>query len=282
VLVDDSGDPHKNLSKYLKQFPKHKLVKHLKNMGFPISVNDGIKAASGEFYFVSNDDFDYTDPDWLGSSVRLAEREKEAGVIGWKLFLADGTIQTTGAIEGVGPIGRGASPSKYNKVEERDYTNGLIKKEVIDKIGYFDEGFTPGYYEDSDLCARARKAGFKVLYNPKCIIRHYKSSTISKIRDNSRFMYNLGKNKTRHMLLNYSIGEIWREWSSTFKKKSAINQKLKKESLSGTTNLIKVKSYLKVASTMLVNLPSILYLRMNRTKFLDQGENRQSVANERF
>ena len=172
-------------------------------------------------------------------------------------------------------MGRGAPPSKYNKVEKRDYTNGLIKKEVVDRIGYFDEGFTPGYYEDSDFCARARKAGFTILYNPKCTIKHHKSSTMSKIRDNNKFLYNLGKNKVRHMLLNYSMTDFRNIWlASLFKEKSAVNQKLRKESLTGATTFIKVKSYFKILGITLVNLPQILYLRMNRTGFLDQGSDR--------
>ena len=37
----------------------------------------------------------------------------------------------------------------------------LIKREVIEKIGYFDEIFSPGYWEESDYCRRAYRVGYR-------------------------------------------------------------------------------------------------------------------------
>ena len=55
-----------------------------------------------------------------------------------------------------------------------EYVSGccmLIKKEVFDKIGFFDEKFFLNF-EDVDFCLRAQKAGFKLVINPQAVILH--------------------------------------------------------------------------------------------------------------
>jgi GT2 family glycosyltransferase len=48
----------------------------------------------------------------------------------------------------------------------------LIRRAVIDQIGYLDERFF-AYQEDADLCFRARSAGWKIYYVPSAQIIHY-------------------------------------------------------------------------------------------------------------
>jgi GT2 family glycosyltransferase len=48
----------------------------------------------------------------------------------------------------------------------------LIRREVIDQIGYLDERFF-AYQEDADFCFRARQAGWKVYYVPTAQITHF-------------------------------------------------------------------------------------------------------------
>jgi GT2 family glycosyltransferase len=57
----------------------------------------------------------------------------------------------------------------------------LVKKEVIGKVGLFDESYFC-YWDETDYCTRARKAGYKVRYIPEASIRH-KAPTKEKIWD---------------------------------------------------------------------------------------------------
>jgi GT2 family glycosyltransferase len=50
----------------------------------------------------------------------------------------------------------------------------MIRREVIDQIGYLDESFF-AYQEDADYCLRTRQAGWKVYYYPEAQIIHYGS-----------------------------------------------------------------------------------------------------------
>jgi len=47
----------------------------------------------------------------------------------------------------------------------------LLNKKALEDVGYFDKNFFM-YYEDSDLSFRLREKGWKVIYNPKSVIRH--------------------------------------------------------------------------------------------------------------
>ena len=63
---------------------------------------------------------------------------------------------------------------QYDFVEEAGIFSGacvLIKKEVLDNLGGFDEKYFL-YFEDSDLAIKSKKAGFKIYYNGKVSIYH--------------------------------------------------------------------------------------------------------------
>ena len=51
----------------------------------------------------------------------------------------------------------------------------LVKTEVFEKIGLFDEKYFL-YLEDMDFCTRAKKAGFKILFEPKAVLWHKNAS----------------------------------------------------------------------------------------------------------
>jgi GT2 family glycosyltransferase len=63
---------------------------------------------------------------------------------------------------------------QFEAETEVEFLNGacvLVKCEMLKKIGLLDEEFYL-YGEDLDLCLRARKANYKLLYQPRAVIRH--------------------------------------------------------------------------------------------------------------
>jgi glycosyltransferase involved in cell wall biosynthesis len=66
--------------------------------------------------------------------------------------------------------------------------NVLYRKEVFDKIGYFKEDLWPG--EDVELDYRIKKAGYRLLFNPAAVVRHYRPGDM---RSFGRMMYRYGK-----------------------------------------------------------------------------------------
>lgn len=93
--------------------------------------------------------------------------------LGKVLWYAGGVMDLRNVIghhRGVDEVDNG----QYDKEQEIDYATGcciLIKKEILEKIGLFDEKYYL-YYEDSDLSQRVRQIGYKIVYVPKAIIWH--------------------------------------------------------------------------------------------------------------
>jgi len=160
-----------------------RLIKNKENLGFAKAVNQGIRQAKGEVIFLLN-------PDTLikpGALKKLLEFERKVSpaIIGAKMLNPDGTIQ--GSVFNLPTIGRAIQEywfgkkgafSKYapsgNKPVEVEAVSGgamLISKEVIEKIGLFNERYFM-YFEDLDYCRRARKAGFKIWYLPTAEVIH--------------------------------------------------------------------------------------------------------------
>jgi len=86
-----------------------------------------------------------------------------------------------------GPIGEGMPPDApgLQNPFEVQYAEGscmLIKRDVIDAIGYLDETYAPAYYEDTDYCFRAREAGFRVMYSPYSTVLHHSTVTAQAVR----------------------------------------------------------------------------------------------------
>lgn len=58
----------------------------------------------------------------------------------------------------------------------------VMKKEVPDNIGMFDNIFTPAYFEDPDFCIRAYKTGYKIGWNYKAKIIHMAHQTLGNLK----------------------------------------------------------------------------------------------------
>lgn len=66
----------------------------------------------------------------------------------------------------------------------------MIKKEVLDKIGMFDERFNPAYFEDPDFNFRARQSGYKISWNFSAKITHLPHQTLGKSKDRMKYFQN--------------------------------------------------------------------------------------------
>jgi Glycosyltransferase like family 2 len=53
----------------------------------------------------------------------------------------------------------------------------LVRREVLDKIGGFDERFGLGFFDDDDLCVRARQASFELLLAQDVFVHHFGNRT---------------------------------------------------------------------------------------------------------
>ena len=218
VIVVDNGGSDGSEELIKKKFSWAKVVRLQLNKGFAGGNNVGIRYAFGhdkpEYVVLLNDDMEIIDPKWLNILVETAKKTG-AGVTGCKLVLLDGRIQYAGGY--FHPVRitmhRGlleADNGQYDEELEVDYANGacfLINKDVISRIGLLDEGYSPIYFEEADYCARARQAGFKIIYTGKTKLIHYTSLTTKKEGNTQRY-YIWEKNRIRFVQRHFSF--LWK------------------------------------------------------------------------
>jgi len=68
---------------------------------------------------------------------------------------------------------------QFDECMDVDYLTAcavLIDTEALRKVGMFDDAYFPSYFEDADLCHRARRAGFRLVYEPAAAAWHRVSS----------------------------------------------------------------------------------------------------------
>lgn len=180
IIVDNnSGDDLEN------QLPKEGNIHFIQtgqNLGYTGGNNTGIKKAldlNCQFVFILNPDTEL-DSGCISQLVQ-ASTSTDAGIAGPKILFGDKkTIWYAGGIfdlknvlgshRGVNELDKG----QYDQLQETQYVSGgamFVRSEVFDKVGMFDPRYFL-YYEDSDLCFRASKAGFKILYVPSAVVYH--------------------------------------------------------------------------------------------------------------
>lgn len=183
IVVDDASEDES--PSVLQRIPGIEYIRNDENLGFVRSCNAAAKHARGRYVcFLNNDTI--VQNGWLDHLVTVAERDSSVGAVGAKLIYPDGRLQEAGGIiwsDGSGwNVGRGSDPrdSRYNFVREVDYCSGaalLVRTALFEQLGGFDETFAPAYYEDADLAFAIRRAGFRVVFQPKAEVVHVEGVT---------------------------------------------------------------------------------------------------------
>ena len=136
---------------------------------------------------VLNDDCEIIEEGWLNKFIEDSKQFSEGGLFGCKLVYPDDSIQW-GFKKNKNYFfkkpGVKEMNQEFSKTQETTEIIGacmLIKKEVIDKLEGFDEGFSPFYGEESDLCFRAKRRGYKIIYLGGLKLIHHRNKSISKL-----------------------------------------------------------------------------------------------------
>ncbi len=195
VVVDNASREKFSEDKKYQKF-NLKIIRSEENLGFSGGQNLGIKFAldnGADYVVILNNDV-ILDKNLIIELLKTFD-EKDCGIVSPKIYFARGhefhkdryqqdelgkvIWYAGGKIDwqnliashvGVDEVDKG----QYEKVEGIDFASGcceMIKREVFEKVGFFDERYFL-YYEDNDLSQRVKKLGFKVFYQPKSILWH--------------------------------------------------------------------------------------------------------------
>jgi GT2 family glycosyltransferase len=185
VIVVDNGSGGDDVSLLKQRFGDSiRLIVNDNNSGFAGGCNIGIKdaLARGADYVVLLNNDTVVAPDFIEGLVRVAQSDERVGIAGGKVFcyelpeliwFAGGIINyRTGRtpIRGSGEADKG----QFDEIVRVDWISGcfmFISRDVLQAVGMLDERFFFGW-EDVDLCVRAARKGFKVLFVPESRIWH--------------------------------------------------------------------------------------------------------------
>jgi len=181
VIVVDNASKDGSAAMVKKEFPRAKLIQNQRNLGFAKANNKGIKQAKGEWLLLLNSDTKIIN-NALAKLVNFAQKQPGLGIAGPRLLNVDHSPQLSTAPFYTLPITAISlfkgdrwlrqSPEKIKKV---DWVSGacfLIKKQVIQKIGFLDEKFFM-YVEEMEYCYRAKKNGFLTFFYPGSEVLHF-------------------------------------------------------------------------------------------------------------
>jgi len=231
-LIDDSGKG--KIGKIIKKrFPEVKVLINSENLGFSKSYNKGIELAKKDYnpdwFLVLNDDCELRNNNWLKNLLEKTKKYPSGGIFGCKNIYPNGDIQWGVKIKKTYFYKTPGKKEKNREFSEDSETNQIvgafmfIKKEVFEKIGLFDEGFSPFYGEESDLCFRALKKGYKLFYIGAIELVHHRDASISKI-PSERVWYIKKRNSIRLEFKHYGFFKkgyfFFIHFVSLFKKES--------------------------------------------------------------
>lgn len=174
-------------------WPQTRVVRDDGDFNYPRICNNGVAVMTGELLLLLNNDIEVIDGGWLDEMVALISRRDhgvDTGVVGAKLLYPDRTIQHGGVIVGLFgyashwfahcPPQTAGQESRLLVRQNLSAVTGaclLIRKAVWDEIGPLDAERFAEDCNDIDLCMRARKAGYGVVFTPHALMIHHESAS---------------------------------------------------------------------------------------------------------
>lgn len=178
VIVVDDASPDDSW-KIAKRYKRIKLIRNKKNVKFVETNNIGIRASSGKFVALINNDISL-EKDWLKKMMGKMREDSEIAILGCKILYAKSKKVWFGGSRAYFPgFVKHLNSDKEIVTEYVAFAAALIRKSGLGG-SYLDSNLVM-YAEDSELCKRLRRKGFKIVYYPKArAFHHISEERISK------------------------------------------------------------------------------------------------------
>jgi len=201
VFVVDNNSVDGSVKMVQEKFPAVKLINNRKNTGFAVANNQALQQAVGKYQLLLNPDT-IVEEDTFRKVISFMDTHPEAGALGVRMLDGKGSFLPESKRSLPTPwvafykiFGLSAlfpksktfgkyhlsylNPDETHSVEVLSGAFMLLRKSVLDTIGFLDESFFM-YGEDVDLSYRIIKAGYKNYYFADTSIIHYKGESTKK------------------------------------------------------------------------------------------------------
>ena len=191
IIVVDNASETNPIPQWILKYPSVKFIHSEINLGFAGGNNLGIKAATGDYLFLINNDTEITNG-LIETLVSTLDEHQEVGIVSPKIkyFSQKDMLQYAGYTpmnyytarnncEGQFEIDKG----QYDHVTGiTGFAHGaamMVRREAIEKAGLMSENFFL-YYEEMDWCDRIKRQGYTIWVNMQALIYHKESISVGK------------------------------------------------------------------------------------------------------
>jgi len=193
IIVSDSETQEKTELIMGEDYPEVTFLPAIKNVGFSMTVNNGLAVAKGKYILILNGDI-IVKKDSVENLLDYIKNHPEAGIVGPQLLNFNETSQPSTfrfytpmtIVYRRTPLGKFGFAKKHldkflmkdfdhQSIKEVDWIMGsslMTSREAVEKVGEMDHRFKL-YFEDTDWCRRFWEKGFKVVYFPGSQMFHY-------------------------------------------------------------------------------------------------------------
>jgi len=194
-------------------YPSVEIIDLPRNAGYAGAGAEIVKNIYSDFYLICNNDIKFH-KDSLLELIKFSDTNRKAGVLQPmplimstpNLIDSCGSFNTsTGFLYHYGNR-KPCSDQKYNKPFQLFSVKGmcmLVKREVVDSVGFFNPSFWC-YYEETDFCHRAWLTGWESWYVPSAKIEHDVGGTSTRFK-NSFIQYVSFRNRLVSFITNYQL-----------------------------------------------------------------------------
>ncbi len=221
LIIADNCSSDDSIDFVKKEYSKFKIIQLPVNHGFAKGYNEALKQIKADYFVLLNSDVE-VDKNWIEPVIDLMESDPTIGICQPKILSYNdkNTFEYAGACGGLMdrwgyPFCRGRifnsieqDSGQYDQVEEIFWASGaamFVRSDLYQKLGGLDEDYY-AHQEEIDLCWRVKRAGYKVLVQPKSIVYHLGGGTLDYQNPRKTYLnfrnslFNLIKNENKSKL----------------------------------------------------------------------------------
>ncbi|MGG0640744.1 bifunctional glycosyltransferase family 2 protein/class I SAM-dependent methyltransferase [Bacillus altitudinis] len=182
IIVDNASSD--GTKEYVRQLEDVVLIDNEKNQGFAKGCNQGAKKATGDSLLFLNNDTIVTE-NWLLPLREALFASERIGMVGPVSNYVSGPQLVQPSYTDVKELPAFAKAYTASKKGQRTYVHRLVgfcllvKRELIEDVGLFDERFVYGSFEDDDLCLRSLLKGYQLQIVHDSFVHHHGHATFN-------------------------------------------------------------------------------------------------------
>lgn len=180
ILVEQRVSHRKEIKTFCASIQLPIIYFFLKTLSMTHARNIGVKKARGKYILFLDDDV-VVSKGLIRFHILNFSNPSIAAVCG--RVITPGQMKEehnthVGKISLFGKVSTGFSSTIRQEVDTVIGCNMCWRKDALEKLGLFDEQFTGNALrEESDISLRSKKAGYKVIFEPKAVVTHLREPT---------------------------------------------------------------------------------------------------------